>query len=253
MATLIWDQRYPNRAWYFFHNQALFWKHGDLKANNFKYDAAIAWYVEATKLFTANLTDSRNSAIIHRKIAYCQFKLGNCQLALDACVKAKGLDSRDNVINDYLFYLIYVELNQPDQALTHLSNISFQDRSDLYVAAADIAYQKKHHKIVRDILKVVVQSNLDFGPDVVRDIQIVLRSLIKLSIDHMHVANNDQSKLELLSHLTKAFKLAKSLPPENLVDVEIDWLFRETWNCMMVLIRRRVCIWNCHANAGGIL
>jgi hypothetical protein len=63
------------------------WKFGDLKASNQDYSTGLELYKIASGLFSSNLSDSRNNAILCRKMAYCSIKLKHFDEAFEYCLK----------------------------------------------------------------------------------------------------------------------------------------------------------------------
>jgi hypothetical protein len=66
---------------------AMLWKHGDELATLENYKLAIDYYLIACKLFSSSLADSRNHAIIQRKMAMCHLFLEDSQSARECCLK----------------------------------------------------------------------------------------------------------------------------------------------------------------------
>jgi hypothetical protein len=66
---------------------AMFWKHGDELALREEYKIAIEYYQLSCKLFCSNLADSRNHAIVQRKLAMCHLYLGDPSSARECCLK----------------------------------------------------------------------------------------------------------------------------------------------------------------------
>jgi tetratricopeptide (TPR) repeat protein len=92
-------------------------KQGDSFVEARDYIQACEFYKLACNLFSSNLVDSRNQAILQRKIAFCYISLESYETAREACVKAVGLDTRANELNFYLLYVIHVHLKDIEQGI----------------------------------------------------------------------------------------------------------------------------------------
>jgi hypothetical protein len=65
---------------------AMFWKHGDELALREEYSNAVSYYQLSCQLFSSNLADSRNHAIIQRKLAMCHLYLDDPSAARECCL-----------------------------------------------------------------------------------------------------------------------------------------------------------------------
>ena len=117
----------------------MLWKRGDLAGSQSEYNDAIQWYELSSRHLLPNLVDSRNNAKLQRKIAYCQLKLG--LPCLDTALKSVGLDPRPNHNSSFLLFQVYLGMDDIEQALKNLKEISYLEHAEYYLAAADYAYQ----------------------------------------------------------------------------------------------------------------
>ncbi|KAJ3334128.1 hypothetical protein HDU91_002781 [Kappamyces sp. JEL0680] len=116
----------------------LLWKAGDACVTAKNAQKALAWYSVCLSFLSINACDAKNKAIIYRKIAFCRLVLGEHQEALDACLQSQALGEK-NPLGHFLLFSAYFGLGDCDKALECLKCIDFTARSDLYVAAAELA------------------------------------------------------------------------------------------------------------------
>jgi hypothetical protein len=123
-----------------------------------------------------------------------------------------------------------MHLHDTEQAALHLANISFQSRPDLFIAAADVAYELGNTQVVKEILKTVMISGLDLQDyKLLQNVQIILRSLIRISYDTLMESKTPESQTDLLGHMVTDCKLVKkALKAQD--QNELDWFFRVAWN-----------------------
>jgi hypothetical protein len=123
-----------------------------------------------------------------------------------------------------------MKMDDTEQACLHLANISFESRPDLYISAADVAYQLGNQTVIKQILKAVMTSGLNLqDTQIIQNIQIILRSLIRISYDSMLDTKTLESQGELLAQIHTDCKLVKKVL-KNQDQTELDWLYRVTWN-----------------------
>jgi hypothetical protein len=123
-----------------------------------------------------------------------------------------------------------MKLNETEQACLHLASISFESRPDLYISAADVAYHLGNQTVIKTILKAVMSSGLNLqNSQIIQNVQIILRSLIRISYDSMMQTKTSESQTELLAQIYTDCKLVKKVIKDQDQN-ELDWLFRVTWN-----------------------
>jgi hypothetical protein len=126
--------------------------------------------------------------------------------------------------------MIYMRMKDIDQAILHLDNITFLSRPDLFIAASDIAYQQGNTRVVKEILKKVMTSGVNLqDTHIIQNVQVILRSLIRIAYDEMIRTNSPESRAELLAHIISDCKMVKKslrVHDQN----ELDWLYRIAWN-----------------------
>jgi tetratricopeptide (TPR) repeat protein len=185
---------------------------GDQKSNQFDWNAALKLYEFASQLFSSNLEDSRNNAILCRKMSLCCVRLAFVDKALEYCIQAVGLDNRNNCKNSYLFFIIYLEMGQIEQAIENINKIDFEQFPEYYLAAADTAYKKDYKKIVYQIMKSIAQ-NLNVSSITTSQISsflLVMRSLVQNTFEEIQKQVEESLKTLFLNELFGYFSKRNS-------------------------------------------
>ncbi|KAL5038505.1 Testis-expressed protein 11 [Batrachochytrium dendrobatidis] len=216
--------------------QMILWKSGDKAAQICQWEEAISWYRVCLTLISDNMVDRHNDAMLHRKIALCQFELHHIDEALTECIQAKQFEQESDMPPTLLMlFILYLEKGDEAKA-----QISIQSRLDLYIHAATVAQKKENQGIVRNILKMVATSgHIDWSLDDTKcKVLTIIRCLIRLT------KTNEPNKIDvqaIVSYANKAYGILKlwsqngetreanteSFPQ---FETEVDWLLRVCWN-----------------------
>ncbi|KAI8893466.1 hypothetical protein BC833DRAFT_569189 [Globomyces pollinis-pini] len=94
-----------------------------------------------------------------------------------------ALDNRDSPTTNFMLFTIYLEFEEVEKALHHLKQITFQKNSELYIMAADVAFEKNQKPLLLDILKTAASGNFVIPDSKNRTrLLIIIRCLIRLMI-----------------------------------------------------------------------
>ncbi|KAJ8328979.1 Testis-expressed protein 11 [Batrachochytrium dendrobatidis] len=221
--------------------QMILWKSGDKAAQICQWEEAISWYRVCLTLISDNMVDRHNDAMLHRKIALCQFELHHIDEALTECIQAKQFEQESDMPPTLLMlFILYLEKGDEAKAMENLAQISIQSRLDLYIHAATVAQKKENQGIVRNILKMVVTSgHIDWSLDDTKcKVLTIIRCLIRLT------KTNEPNKIDvqaIVSYANKAYGILKLWSQNGETreantesfprfETEVDWLLRVCWN-----------------------
>lgn len=189
------------------------------------------------------------------KAACCLLQLEQFGEAAEECLKggvkltvASSLDCRPNALNAFMTFQCYCAQQKNDQgisglniAIDHLQTISFSERSDLYLSAADIAFQNDNKPLLLSILRLVVhnETSLLTSTESKKHILIIMRCLIRLMDAKFKTGPFDEKNgHDLIGYikkginlLTLAYLVVKLIDPsESMYQTEVEWLYRTIWN-----------------------
>ncbi|KAJ2993288.1 hypothetical protein HDV02_002502 [Globomyces sp. JEL0801] len=109
--------------------------------------------------------------------------------------KSIALDNRDSPTTNFMLFTIYLEFEEVEKgikslyllkALHHLKQITFQKNSELYIMAADVAFEKNQKPLLLDILKTAASGNFVIPDSKNRTrLLIIIRCLIRLMYEQL--------------------------------------------------------------------
>ncbi|KNC98950.1 uncharacterized protein SPPG_09326 [Spizellomyces punctatus DAOM BR117] len=238
----------------------ILWQAADRAAQEGHWADAIKWFKCSTRLLLDDPMDSRNTALVHRKLSICYLELGQHSQAYDCCLQAAAKENSPT--NDFLSYIILLEQSNQERALDHLKSIPCgKDTFQYFVSAAQAAFKKGNKQVIQEVLKHIVLSPMDWtANDNGANLLTVLRCLIRLT--KAQVRSGDEAAIfaDLVIFIKKGWepkisaicrpvytskyccpqaycllegwKASSSLSAEAYA-AEVDWLCRVAWNCAL--------------------
>ncbi|RIA83168.1 meiosis protein SPO22/ZIP4 like-domain-containing protein [Glomus cerebriforme] len=219
--------------------QLILWQNGDRDYSNQNYERAKQWYIIAYKWLTSNQTNSRNAAILQRKIALCYLEMDTLADAIEAVHKSQ-LHEHNSAANFYILYHIAMEKRQNDQAIRYLSDMCKGDgfNGNMLAMAAHEAYKKENKEVLIETLQEILKKHKNGESIANINILVLLRCLIRMI--HGSLSNNDAEKNSLKERICDYFEMAFILN-NTMIENEIcqtkkvplndfEWFFKTAWN-----------------------
>ncbi|KAJ3171445.1 hypothetical protein HDU88_007524 [Geranomyces variabilis] len=214
----------------------ILWQSADKATQEGRWNDAIQWYMYSRRLLMDDPTDAKNAAIIRRKLAVCHLELKSYQDAYDA-LEISDSTAEHSVESQFIAFVAKMELGDNIVAIGHLTKISVTPATIQYfISAAQLAYSKGDKNTLKQVLKHVVMSPVDWNVNANKaSLLAVLRCLIRLSANNLDSGHTEAELQDILKYIKKAYTLLVDWRQDPARDAaacaaEMDWMYRTTWN-----------------------
>ncbi|TPX68854.1 hypothetical protein SpCBS45565_g02866 [Spizellomyces sp. 'palustris'] len=229
----------------------ILWQAADRATQEGHWADAIKWFKCSTRLLLDEPMDSRNTALVHRKLSICYLELGQLSQAYDCCLQgvkctqslspsyysnwmSQAAAKESSPTNDFLSYIILLDQSDQERALDHLKSIPCgKDTFQYFVSAAQAAFKKGNKRVIQEVLKHIVLSPMDWtANDNGANLLTVLRQAQVRSGDEAETFADLVIFIKKACCLLEGWKASSSLSAEAYT-AEVDWLYRVAWNCAL--------------------